>query len=142
MCSLPGSHDSPVYSSPGSRFGHRGVVLPFLRSKQQSLKGQSFQNLTVGCFNYLGTCDLCLKKLPHLRDSNRLPGVFITGESITNSNISTNIRTNSKSFLGMSTGIRRSCLMKKTGDKKSRDTVPLSSLSDKFGTVSNKFGVK
>jgi hypothetical protein len=39
----------------------------------------------------------------------------------------TNIRKNSKSFLGMPIGTRRSCLMEKTGDEKSRDTVPLSS---------------
>jgi hypothetical protein len=65
------------------------------------------------------------EKLPYFRDSSRLPGVFITGESITNTNNSTNIRKNSKSFLGMPFGTRRSCLMKKTGDEKSRDTVPL-----------------
>ncbi len=27
--------------------------------------------------NYLGTCVLCLQKLPNLRDSNLLPGLFI-----------------------------------------------------------------
>jgi hypothetical protein len=32
---------------------------------------------------------------------------------------------NLKSFLGMSNGTRRSCLMKKNRVKKSRDTVPL-----------------
>jgi hypothetical protein len=69
---------------------------------------------------------------------SRLPGVFTTGgprlpgseytrESITNSNNSSNIRKNSKSFLGVSNGTRRRCLMKKTGVKKSRDTVPLTS---------------
>jgi hypothetical protein len=45
--------------------------------------------------------------------------------TITNSNNSSNIRKNSKSFLGMSNGTRRRCLMKKTRAKKSRDTVPL-----------------
>jgi hypothetical protein len=54
-----------------------------------------------------------------------LPGVFIAGESITNSNNSTNIRKNLKSFLGMPTETRKSYLMKKTGHEKSRDTVPL-----------------
>ena len=56
---------------------------------------------------------------------SRLPGSEYTGESITNSNNSSNIRKNSKSFLGVSNGTRRRCLMKKTGVKKSRDTVPL-----------------
>jgi hypothetical protein len=123
--SPPGSWDSPVYSSPGSRFGHRGVILLILRSVQQSLKGLSFDKSSVGYFNSLGTCDLCLQKLPNLKDSNRLPGVFITGESITNTNNSTNLRKNSKSVLGMPIGTRRRCLMKKTGHEKSRDTVPL-----------------
>jgi hypothetical protein len=72
-----------------------------------------------------GTCDLCLQKLPNLKDSNRLSGVFIAGEAITNTNNSTNIQKNSKSVLGMPIGTMRRCLMKKTGHKKSRDTVPL-----------------
>jgi hypothetical protein len=58
------------------------------------------------------------------KDSNRLPGVFISGESITNTNNSTNIRKNSKSFLDVPFGTRISSLNKKTGDEKSRDTVP------------------
>ncbi len=56
---------------------------------------------------------------------SRLPGSEYTGESITNSNNSSNIRKNSKSFLGVSKGTRRRCLMKKTRVKKSRDTIPL-----------------
>ncbi len=44
---------------------------------------------------------------------SRLPGSEYTRESITNSNNSSNIRKNSKSFLGMSNGARRRCLMKK-----------------------------
>ncbi len=56
---------------------------------------------------------------------SRLPGSEYTGKSIKNSNNSSNIRKNSKSFLGVSNGTRRRCLMKKTGVKKSRDTVPL-----------------
>jgi hypothetical protein len=67
-----------------------------------------------------------LKKLSNPRDSYRLPGGEYTGESITNTNNSTNICLDSKSFLGMPIGTRRSCLMKKTGGQKSRDTVPLS----------------
>ncbi len=59
------------------------------------------------------------------KDSNQLPGGFITGESITNTNNSTNIRKNSKLFLCMPIGTRSSCMIKKTGDEKSRDTVPL-----------------
>ncbi len=58
---------------------------------------------------------------------SRLSGSEYTGgrESITNSNNSSNIRKNSKSFLGVSNGTRRRCLMKKTRVKKSRDTIPL-----------------
>jgi hypothetical protein len=135
VCSAPGSWDSPVYSSPGSCFGHLGVILLILRSIQQSLKGLSFWKSSVGYFSSLGTCDLCLQKLPNLKDSNWLPGVFIAGESITNTNNSTNIRKNSKSFLDMPIGTRKKCLMKKTGHEKSGDTVPLNSLRYLF--VSN-----
>jgi hypothetical protein len=42
-----------------------------------------------------------------------------------NKNNSTNIRKNSKSFLGMHIGTRRSCLKKKTRHEKFCDTVPL-----------------
>ncbi len=48
-----------------------------------------------------------------------------TPESITSSNNSSNIRKNSKSFLGVFNGTRRRCLMKKTRVKKSRNTLPL-----------------
>ncbi len=58
-------------------------------------------------------------------DESRLPGSEYTGESITNSNNSSNIRKNSKSCLAVFNGTRRSCLMRKTRVKKSRDTVPL-----------------
>jgi hypothetical protein len=74
----------------------------------------------------------CLQKLPNLRDSNRLPGVFITGESTTNTNNSTNILKKLKSFLDLPIGTRRSCLMKKNRHEKSRDTVPLSITLGKF----------
>jgi hypothetical protein len=57
-----------------------------------------------------------------VRIFNRLPGVVITRESITNTNISTRIRKNSKLFPDVPIWTRRSCLMKKTGVKKSRDT--------------------
>jgi hypothetical protein len=122
--SPPGSWDSPVYSSPGSRFGHRGVILLILEHTT-IFKGSIILKSSVSYFNSLGTCDLCLQKLPKLKDSNHLPGVFIAGESITNTNNSTNIRKNSKWVLGMPIGTRRRCLMKKTGQEKSRDTVPL-----------------
>jgi hypothetical protein len=75
-----------------------------------------------------------LKKLPYFRDANGLPGVFITGESITNTNSSTNIPKNLESFLGMPIGTRRSCLMKKTEVEKYRDTVPLNIYIDVFQT--------
>jgi DNA-binding CsgD family transcriptional regulator len=45
-----------------------------------------------------------LPKSLNLRDSNRIPDVFITGQSITNTNNSTNMRRNSKSVLGVSNG--------------------------------------
>ncbi len=47
-----------------------------------------------------------------IRVRTRLPGVFITGKSITNMNNSTNIRKNLKSFLGMPVRTMKSCLMK------------------------------
>jgi hypothetical protein len=48
---------------------------------------------------------------------SRLPGCEYTGESITNSNNSSNIRKNSKSFLGVSNETRRKCFMKKAESK-------------------------
>jgi hypothetical protein len=45
---------------------------------------------------------------------SQLPGDEYTGESITNSNNSSNIQKNLKSFLGVYNGTRRRCLMKKT----------------------------
>ncbi len=77
-----------------------------------------------------------------LTNLGRLPGVFTTGESqlpgdeytgelITNSNNSLNIRKNLKSFLGVFNGTRRRCLMKKTRVKKSCDTVPVKVMSSK-----------
>jgi hypothetical protein len=48
--------------------------------------------------------------------------------SITNTKHSTIIRKNLKSLLVMPIGIRTSCLMKKTGGKKSCDTIPLNIL--------------
>ncbi len=56
----------------------------------------------------------------------RLPGVLDTGESIKIANISVKICQNSKRPEGISFGTRRSCLVKKTRNKKSCDTVPLS----------------
>jgi hypothetical protein len=52
-------------------------------------------------------------------------GVVDTGEASNISNISANNRKKSKTFLGLSTGTRRSRLTKKNGGEKSRDTVPL-----------------
>jgi hypothetical protein len=91
------------------------------------LKGSIILKIVCRLLNSLGTCDLCLQKLPNLKDSNQLSGVFIARESITSTSNSTIIRKNLKSFLGMPIGTRRSCLMKKTGHEKSRDTVPLRS---------------
>ncbi len=67
-----------VYSPPGSCFGHQEVVLPILRSIQQSLMGLAFKEFTVGDLTFLGTCDLCLKQWPDPRDFNRLHGVVAT----------------------------------------------------------------
>jgi hypothetical protein len=69
------------------------------------------------------------KKLPYSRDFNWLSGVFITRKSITNTSNFTNIGTNSKSFLDVPIGTRRSCLTKKTRNEKSRDTVPLKDIA-------------
>ncbi len=80
-----GSGDSLVYSSLGEWFWTPGVVLPIWVSiVQQPLKWLSSYKLTVGYFNCLGTWDICSKKIPFPRHFYRLPGAFITGESITN----------------------------------------------------------
>ncbi len=77
---------------------------------------------------------------------SQLLGCEYTVELITNSNNSSNIRKNSKSFLGVSNGTRRKCLMIKTRVKKSRDTVPLSQLRslslnrNHFATVKTRTG--
>jgi hypothetical protein len=51
------------------------------------------------------------------KDSNQLPGGFITGESITDTNNSTNIRKNLKLFLCIPIGTRSSCMIKKPETK-------------------------
>ncbi len=56
---------------------------------------------------------------------SQLPGSEYTGVLIINSNNSSNILKNLKSFLDVYNGTRRRGLMKKTRVKKSRDTVPL-----------------
>jgi hypothetical protein len=58
--------------------------------------------------------------IKYIRDS-RLPGVNFTGESIRNTDNSTYIQQNSKSFLGMYKEYRRICVMEKDGGKKSRE---------------------
>jgi hypothetical protein len=65
------------------------------------------------------------EKIALLKECFRLPSVFITGESIMNMNNSRNIQKNLILFLDMPIRTRRSCLKKKIGDEKSRDTVPL-----------------
>ncbi len=77
--------------------------------------------------------------MPYFRYSIRLPGVFISGESITNMNNSTNIQTNSKLFLGMPIGTRRSCFMKKKQGMKNLVTLSLWSDSVKTFFVSGFF---
>jgi hypothetical protein len=56
---------TPVYSSPGSHFGHLGVVLPIFRNMQQSSK-----ILQINCglrqLQYIMPCGLCLKKFAYL----------------------------------------------------------------------------
>ncbi len=73
-----------------------------------------------------GNFDSLVMNTPSSNDSteenttgSRTPRWWIPyyGESITNSNNSSNIRKNSKSFLRMSNGTRRSCLMKKQREK-------------------------
>jgi hypothetical protein len=54
--------------------------------------------------------------LSNLRDSNRIPGVFITGESITNTHNSSNILKYSKSFLGMPMGTKETFFDEKKGE--------------------------
>jgi hypothetical protein len=61
-----------------------------------------------------------LQKLLNLRDSNRLTGVFITGESITNTD---NFKF--KIVSGHAYWEQETLFDEKNRDKKSRDTVPL-----------------
>jgi hypothetical protein len=44
---ITGESRLPGYSSPMNHFGHREVVIPILRSMQQSLKELSFYKLIV-----------------------------------------------------------------------------------------------
>ena len=60
--------------TPGSRFTD-------FKEHITIFKGTIIQKIESRILNYIGTFKLCLKKLPYFRDSNRLPGVFITGES-------------------------------------------------------------
>jgi hypothetical protein len=113
----------------GESFWTPGSCFTDFKDHTAIFKGIIILKINWGYFNSIGTCNLCLKKLPYFRDSNRLPGVFITRGSITNMNNSPNIRKNSKSLLGMPIGTRRNCLMKKTGDEKYCDTVPLTMLT-------------
>ncbi len=71
-------------------------------------------------------CPLCLKKLPYPWDYIWRPGVFITGESITNTHNLSNIRKKSKPFQVLSNWTRRNCLKLKIRDEKSRCNVPFS----------------
>jgi hypothetical protein len=91
------------------------------------LNFRSIQKFIIGYSNYLGTSDLCLKKLPYTRDSNRLPGVFITEESITNTNNSTIIPNNQNRIWTC----QEKLFEEKTGDKKILDTVPFKEVSHK-----------
>jgi hypothetical protein len=63
------SQDSPVYSSLVSRFG-TGESFTNLREHTTIFKGSIILKSTVGYFNDLERCYLCLQKLPNLRDSN------------------------------------------------------------------------
>jgi hypothetical protein len=124
MNNRPGSQDSPVYYTQGS-----------LDSLEYFALEGSFVNQfrsTPRCIHYRGV------STPRwwihqgvttpwwwIHRESWLPSSKYTEESITKSNNSSNIRKNSKSFLGVSNWTRRRCLMNKTRVKKSRDTVPL-----------------
>jgi hypothetical protein len=64
------------------------------------------------------------EKIALPKNSNQLPGVFITGESVMNTNNSTNIQKNSKSSPDAYLD-QEKLFEEKTGDEKSHDTVPL-----------------
>ncbi len=70
---------------------------------------------TPGCLNYSVMNMLGSHNSPVVNTQGSLdsPGGEYTGESIKNMNISSNIRKNSNSFLGVYNGTRRSCLIKK-----------------------------
>jgi hypothetical protein len=131
---LPGvQNDSPVMNTPGSLWLPGGEY-----TEESKLPGSEYTTESrLPCDEYTGeSTSWCIW------NKHRLPGVFTTGECIhyrgsldspvMNTQESRlrikilleNLK-NLKSFLGMSSGKRRSCLMKKTRVKKSRDTVPL-----------------
>jgi hypothetical protein len=61
---------------------------------------------------------MMFEKMPYLRNSYGLPGVFITGESLTNMNTFDIVS-------GYAFWDQEKLLDEKTGDEKSRNTVPL-----------------
>jgi hypothetical protein len=119
-------HASPVSLIPGSkdRRWHRWCTSRTIVSSPMPLKEQSLKKQAISRY-YFSIASIQSSK--ESSDYNKIvcfAGVSDTGKAPEKSNISANIR-NSKSFLGLSTGTRRSCLKKKTRGEKSGGTVPL-----------------
>jgi hypothetical protein len=113
----PGSLNSPVMNTPGSRllgvFGRiirTGLQKNFMLTNRPG--SQDSSNVLLPGESWLPDV-FCTSKFLKNKFS-RLLGDEYTGESITNTNNFLKIWKISKSFLGISKGKRKSCLMKKT----------------------------
>jgi hypothetical protein len=109
----------------GESFWTPGSHFTVFKEHTTIFKGSIILKTSVGYFNSLRTCDLCLQKLLNLKDSNRLPGVFIAGESITNTKDSKYIFKKFKIGPGHASWYQEKVFDEKIGHEKSRDTVPL-----------------
>jgi hypothetical protein len=122
-----GSRDSPVKNTQGSRFTN-------FKEHTTILKETNILKIDCKLLNYLR---LMFGKLTYPRDSNRLPGVFFNRESILNTkNNSTNTVFKKITIVSGRANLYQENLFyeKKTGDEKSRDTVPLRSKILNFKT--------
>jgi hypothetical protein len=98
--------DFSVYSSLGSR-------LTDLKEHTTIFKENVILKMSIGYFNCLRTCDLCLKKIASPKDSNRLPGVLSPGSQLRIGITPRIFEKNSKSCLEVPIGNRRSIFKKK-----------------------------
>jgi hypothetical protein len=75
----------------GELFWTPGIHFADFKENTTIFNGSIILKIDCKLLQLPSACDLCLQKLPNLRDSNCLPDVFITRESITNTNKFANI---------------------------------------------------